>query len=130
MRRSIREAVGIVIAKQNWPEHLIERVGLTHKTKIRRMGAVYRRQIITVVGQKPVPGQVVEVLDALRLEARVRAEQLSVVLLVSLSARWDEEGIGLGSVFDQKYRCLGTRPPESLNKWSHTFAYHLPIHIR
>ncbi len=46
----------IAITEQNWPEHLLECIGLTHKTEIRGMGAVYRCQIITVVGQKLVPG--------------------------------------------------------------------------
>ena len=83
--RSIWQAVGILIAKQNRPERLVERVDLTRKAETCRTGAVHRYQIITIVGQKPVPGQIVEVLDALRLQARVYTAQLSAVLLVSLT---------------------------------------------
>ncbi len=42
------------IAEQNWPEHLVERISLTHKTEIRGMGAIYRCQVITVIPQEPL----------------------------------------------------------------------------
>ena len=44
------------ITEKDWSERFAERIGLTHETEIRGMGAVYRRQVITVVPQKPVAG--------------------------------------------------------------------------
>jgi hypothetical protein len=78
-----------IAAEKHRLEHVVECIGLTHKTEIRGMGAVGRRQVITIIPRKSVPGQGVNVLDALRLPSPAAA---FLVLSAAAARAWGVSG--------------------------------------